>query len=142
MRFFLCVLLVLLVLPMQQACLSSSASKLALFDPAQLAWPNVRDDIEVGIVDGLADGDIGGVDAVVIRDRSSRFQGALRSKDRDALRLIHWSTLKPWAERGINAQLESETIGPGVAESFREHLRNFDEIIEKLRQPEQRGIFQ
>lgn len=106
---------------------------LVIFEPAQLAWSDIRDDLDRGFADGENEGTLDADAAAGLRAARDNLEAAIRDKDRDALRMVPWHTLKPWAERGIDAQLSAEIVGPGVAESFHEHLRNFDLTMQRLR---------
>ena len=118
-----------------QSCpgLGARADSLALFEPAQLAWSEVEGDLEAGYSDGESEGDLTFEDATALRTNNDELEAALEAKDRDALRLVPWPTMFPWALRGIDAQLAEGQIGPGVAESFRVHDGKFDEIMQRLR---------
>lgn len=118
-----------------QSCpsLGKKADDLALFEPAQLAWSEVESDLEAGYSDGENAGDLTLEAATAFRANSDELEIALETKDRDALRLVPWPSMYPWALRGIDAQLAEGQIGPGVAESFRVHDEKFDEIMTRLR---------
>lgn len=115
------------------SCLGPKVDDLALFEPAQLAWSEVKSDLEAGYSDGENAGDLTLEDADTLRGHTVELGTAIREKDRDGLRLVPWPTMYPWALRGIDAQLAEGQIGPGVAESFRVHDGKFDEIMQRLR---------
>ena len=116
-----------------QSCLGSKVDDLALFEPAQLAWPEIEKDYFRGLEDGVSEGDIVLVSADAMRAEAPRMRDALMAKSRDQLRLVPWPTMKPWAQRGIDDALADGDVGPGVADSLREQLQNFDVTVIKLR---------
>ena len=118
-----------------QSCpsLEARVDSLALFGPAQLAWSEVESDLVAGYSDGETTGDLTLEDAEALRENTAELEDAIAAKDRDALRLVPWPTMYPWALRGIDAQIAAGQIGPGVAESFRVHDAKFDEIMKRLR---------
>ncbi len=115
------------------SCIAPRVERIALFEPAQLAWPDVKSDLEAGYADGMSEGALVFSAATALRAESVKLEDALRTKSRDDLRLVPWPTMKPWAERGIAAQLNAGEIGPGVAQTFTEHLSNFNDIMNRLR---------
>lgn len=110
----------------------------ALFETAQLGWPEIRSDMVIGVADGLSEGDLVSASVSSLEDGMGAMDTALKQKDLDALRLVPWSSMKPWPERGIDVQMHGGQIGAGVAESFRENLKQFDLVIRRLRKP--RGV--
>tara|TARA_R110000822_G_scaffold120633_3_gene254145 strand:- start:7463 stop:7882 length:420 start_codon:yes stop_codon:yes gene_type:complete len=127
--------LVICALPFLVACpsLGPKVDDLALFEPAQVTWSAVENDLLRGIEDGVSEGDLMPAAADNLRASADGMELALREKDRDALRLSPWSELEPWADRGIDDKLADGEIGPGVASSLREQLANFTNIVNKLR---------
>jgi hypothetical protein len=115
-----------------QSCLGPKVDDLALFKPAQLTWPAVENDLLRGIEDGVEDGDLTVAGAETLHIHGDSMEAALRDKDRDALRLVPWGTLEPWADRGIVDKEADGEIGSGVAASLREQLANFTTVITKL----------
>jgi len=129
----LLLLLVVSLAAFAPACVAPRTEGIALFQPAQLAWPDVKSDLEAGYADGVSEGTLTTSAADALRAESPKMEAALEERSADKLRLVPWRTMHPWAERGIDAKLSRGEIGPNVAESFREHLRNFDAIMERLR---------
>lgn len=115
------------------SCVGPKVDGIALFEPAQLAWPEIRADLEAGLAYGVNEGELTVPAAEALRDEAAKLEAALATTNRNTLRLVPWPTLRPWASRGIDAQLARAEIGPGVAESFQESLRNFDELMGRLR---------
>jgi hypothetical protein len=127
--------LALCALPFLIACpsLGGKIDDVALFKPAQISWSAVENDLLRGIDDGESEGDLTTAAADDLRSDADDMEDALREKDRDALRLVPWGELEPWADRGIDDKISDGEIGTGVAASLREQLRNFTTIIDKLR---------
>ena len=107
--------------------------EVALFEPAQLAWSAVESDARIGIADAESEGVITGDQAAGLVFDLVELETALGESNRTQIRMSAWPQLKTYAERGIAVQLAEGKIGPGVAESFREHLANFDTIIKAIR---------
>lgn len=133
MKYILALAFALALTLTLDSCLTPKVDQLALFEPAQLAWSSVAQDVEFGLVDGLEHGDLEPTGADSLRVWLIDVGLAIKTKNRDDLRMSSWPLLKPWATRGIQAQADAGSIGPGVADSFREHLSNFDQIMTKLR---------
>ncbi len=137
--FALCAFLALCVMTPLTSCVSARADRVALFDPAQLAWPAVADDYNRGILDGTDNGRLDQLTAELLWSYGEDMHTALESGNRAALRLVPWPTMAPWASDGIDAKLEAGAagepggIGPGVAKSLREQLANFTVTITRLR---------
>lgn len=133
-QFILAVAVLFACLPLQSCpSIGTKVDALALFEPAQLAWPEVKSDIEAGYVAGEASGELRAGAAVTMRAESERLETALKEKDRAGIRVVPWPAMYLWAVRGIDAQLDRGEIGPGVADTFREHDANFDLIMQRLR---------
>lgn len=115
-----------------QSCLGPKVDSFALFKPVQITWPAVEDDLHRGIDDGVEDGELTVTAADSLRAHGDSMEAALQDKNRDALRLVPWGTLEPWADRGIADKEADGDIGSGVAVSLREQLANFTTIITKL----------
>lgn len=129
-----CALALAVLLPLS-SCIGPKVDRAALFTPARDAWPDVRSDLELGLEDGREDGELSQEAAGVLRAQADDLGKALEATDRSALRKVPWPALRPWSSRGIDVRLERGEIGPGVATSFREHLANFDQILQRLRGP-------
>lgn len=114
------------------ALFGPTVDELALFEPAQLAWPDVWGDLEEGYTDGEAAGDLTAEAAGVLRAASVDMGKALNAKSVDDLRAVPWNTMEPWAYRGIDARLAREEIGPGVADSFRVNVGQFSRAVHRL----------
>lgn len=107
-------------------------AELALFTPAQLAWPQVKSELEDGYIAAVADGSLSTADADAFRSESERLQVALDEKSKADLATVPWTAMEPYATRGIDEMVIVGEIGPGVANSLRVHLSKFDEIILRL----------
>lgn len=80
----------------------------------EAAWVGVRADAERG--------------GTVSAGQLDTFQTALQ--DRDRLTIVSaWPPIHSSAATGIARQVEGREIGPGVAVSKRERLRNFHEAV-------------
>lgn len=115
--------------------LARKADDTALFEPAQLIWPSVEEDLERGIADGYEDGDLSGPARDSLLAEAAAMLPALTEKDREAMRLIPWENLlEPWVDRGIDDRFGDGEIGPGVAVSLREQRSQFGKLIIKIKE--------
>jgi hypothetical protein len=115
-------------------CVGLFARKHALFPAAQLAWKGVSADIEKGVADAVAKGELDEAGAALARNQASQMAGALEKKDRRALfstRAI-WPLLRAYAEQGITARVVAGEISAGVSQSLFERIRKFEEALHKL----------
>lgn len=71
-------------------------------------------------------------EANVIREKNAAMQAALDSGDRYQVRGADWLALRVAATAGIASRVASGEIGPGVADSIRETLNQFDADFVKL----------
>ncbi len=117
-----------------QSCLAPRVDA-ALFEPARITWPGVKEDLHRGVFNGVGANEIASSAANLLLMRGDEMEAALDDGDRITLRLVQWSSLVPWVSKGIDAKLEAEEIGPGVAASLREQLVNFNQAIAKLQKP-------
>lgn len=129
----LATLAVACLLPLSSSCVAPRVEKVALFEPAQLAWPEVETDYLRGIDDGVSEGDLVATAADALRAEAPKMETALEEKNTDKLRLVPWTTMKPWVSRGIDDALADGELGPTSAESARVHLQKFDDIVSRLR---------
>lgn len=85
--------------------------------------------------DGVQEDALAGVDALPPGDQASpaaqieTFFAALREEPPAEMARLLWPAIATLAESGIQARLDSGTIGPHVAASFRERLARFGEGI-------------
>lgn len=112
-----------------QSCFGPRVKPAAVFPPAALAWPAVDEDVQRGIADAVEDGDLTQDAANALNTQALRIGTALTERDLETIRVAPWSSLEPWAERGIADKVDDGEIGPGVALSLREQLAKFTEAI-------------
>lgn len=115
------------------SCVVPNTRETTLFTPAQMAWPDVEVDYLRGVDDGVSEGDLVMPAADRLRTEATRMRSALKDKNINALRMVPWPTMAPWAQRGIDDALADGELGPTVAESARLHLENFNSVIARLR---------
>lgn len=116
------------------ACIGSHFRPEVLFPPTAAAWPDVAEEVERGLADGLSDGDLTIGAAAIHREQSKRLGAALEARDLASVRAIAWGILMPWAQRGIEDEIEDQEIGPGVADSLREELAQFNDAVTRLQE--------
>lgn len=103
-----------------------------LFEPAELAWPQVAEDVVRGIDAVFADGELTPEQAGDITAKIVAMAAALAAHDRHATREVAWTQLRFWADRGVDAMLEAGEIGPGVAGKHTQHLDEFGRLYLRL----------
>lgn len=114
------------------SCFSPRVDPIALWGPADMAWPAVERDYERGIQDGVEDHELSAASAGVLLQDGATLGKVIDTKDREALMAVPWDAMSHWANRGIQDKLEDGEVGPGVAASLREQLVNFTETIHRL----------
>lgn len=114
------------------SCAGPRSKAITLFPAAVTAWTAVAEDYDRGVDDGIADGDLSLPDATELRGFAEKLTTALNARDVTGVRAVPWITMRPWAVRGIDDQLEDGEIGPGAAASLHEQLVNFTTAIEDI----------
>ena len=69
-----------LVLPLS-SCVGPRVDVPALFGPGQLAWPDVRSDLEAGLDDGTSEGDLTIPAADALRAEADKLEAALAAEE-------------------------------------------------------------
>ncbi len=118
------------------SCAAERVEGIALFEPAQLTWPAVENDLHRGLEDAAEDGDLTEAAADSLRSEGAKLERALAEQSREGVRKVAWLSMEPFADRGIDDKLGDGEIGPGVAQSLREQLRNFTATITRLQEIE------
>jgi len=112
------------------SCVGTRARDNALLPAARTAWPEVRVDLEAGIADGLADGDLTAERAAEVVGYADELTAALTSGDRFALKMVPWDTdMHPLVIRGITSALEAGQLGPNGAQILYQRATNFTAVI-------------
>lgn len=143
MKIVLAAAIALPLLGMALACgvLLSSCSTLqpavdsiALLEPLQGAWDDVAADVERGIADALADGDISEHQANSYRADLLVIGAALDSGERSSPGLFMWSQeLLALGVRGVQDRLNDKEIGDSAAISGQRLLSEFADGIARLK---------
>lgn len=102
-------------------CTASVVEQETLLPAMRAAWPAVREDVEVAI-ETLPERD-------VRRSQLDAMGAALDAGDRATLASAPWAELEQLAGVGIRTRVTRAEIGPGVAASFEERLRNFSAAL-------------
>lgn len=112
-------------------CTGQKARDHVLMPAMALAWPGVSADVQRGIDDAAADGDLTMVEAAQWDSTLVNFGAAVREGDRTqfAAEAGNWPAFRAFGDRGIADRVEDGEIGPGVAASFTERLDNFTEAV-------------
>lgn len=130
------ILITLLLAAALGGCAGTAAREHVALPAARTAYESVINDVERGIADGLADGELNQTQADALNAQAQQLRIALAFNDLDeaapAIVAAAWPVLKPWAERGVADRLEDGEIGPGVAASFTERINNFTEALGKI----------
>lgn len=126
---------VLAVAALLTSCVSQRTREEAGMPAALLAWGTsdmgVRSDIERGIADAVEDGD---ASAALLTDDVDNLDAALRAESYSRVQFaaIPWAELEPMGYRGIEDRIEDGEMTDMVAESLRERMRNFSDLMGKL----------
>lgn len=94
-----------------------------------LALPGLRSDVDWGLAQL---GDAERASALAVADR---FFGAAADPDRLGEAEALWPAVRGWAITGIDAKLAAGAVGPNVAESLRERVRNVDRAMSRAGVP-------
>lgn len=123
--------LVLLALFAVAACTGVKARENILLPAVVKAWPPVKKDIELGLDDAKAAGELSESEEAVLRQRLTDYDAALAAKDRTAMLVLRsgWGALKSYAGRGVTARVKKGEISAGVAQSFIERHERFEEAL-------------
>lgn len=133
-----------LLLILLTSCLSASkaARDHGLLPTVRLAWGSsmygVLSDTERGIEDAVEDGDL--ADPGTMLSLVEQMTDALRTENRSALRMVPWDMLHVYADRGIQDRVDDGEMVPQAAVSLRRRLKNFDDAIEVLTDPNYIGF--
>lgn len=122
-------LLVLLVL---SACAGTAARNETLLPAIRNAWTGVQADSTSGIHAALTAAEITAEAAIAAHKSIADAGTALEVGDVIAVASVPWTSITGFAERGITARVMSREIGPGVASSLRERLRQFRDGLAKF----------
>ncbi len=106
------------------SCAGVTARKYVMIPAMEKMWPS----IEKRVLRGLDSVDARAATIVAL----ASMRKMLKDKDIDSAAQIRWDLLKAAALLGIDAMLDQEEIGPGVAESFREGIRIFELAFKRL----------
>lgn len=102
------------ILLVAAACSGVTAREEVLMRDMELAWPNVAENVKRGSAEDQT--------AVL-----SAVSLALQSRDRYELAKVPVMSLLDLASIGVQKRVEAKEIGPGVAASLLERIRNFRE---------------
>lgn len=120
-------LALLLLLP---SCLTPVATEEALLPAARAAWPNVRMDYELGVNDGVADGDLTPEAADALMGLADELDAGLADGTRAALVLVPWSaSMAQWVTRGIASEVDEGRLGPNGAQILYQRASNFTAVL-------------
>lgn len=119
------------------SCLGTRARTHALTPGVALAMENVMEDITQGLSDAVLTGEMDDAAGMALLKQAHALQAALDLGDvRDIRKQAgSWSTLKTYAERGVQSKLDSGKIGEGLAGSKREQVRQVDRGLAKITEP-------
>lgn len=106
-------------------CAGLNARQKVLLPTMQVVWPNVRVTAERG-VEALPPE--GRTEALATLDL---FGAALTAGTEEGIAHVHpsWIQISAWADNGIDARVEAKEIGPGVALSLKERVRQFNDAL-------------
>ena len=113
------------------ACAGLRAREHVLLPILRLAWAGVAQDIEAGLANAVAKGDLDEPIAAAVRAQVDRMGHALEAGDLKAVLAVDWRSLT-MALRGIRSRLAAGDIGPSVASSLAERLMQFNAAWTRL----------
>lgn len=118
-----------LALAVSSACTGVQARENVLMPAMSRAYTTV---IEKHVDRGIAEAELDATAAQSLQDLQAGLIAALDSGDRHEVDGSAWATLRPFALAGIDARVQAGEIGPGVADSIRETVTQFDQRMVQL----------
>lgn len=109
------------------ACSGNKARENVLGPALVQQWSGIETEALEGVIVAVAAGDIDVEESSKLELAIEAFGTALRTGDRAAINAADWPIIRGYAEARIANLASSGVIGPGVAETFLERIRTFDE---------------
>jgi len=124
------VLLSLILLLGLTSCLANKVNNDTLMPMARDIWPNVRVDYSRGLDDGVVKGDLSTEQRSVLESYADRLGTALKNANVVELMSLPWDTvMRPWADRGIAAEVAAGELGINGAKILFQRVENFTNVI-------------
>lgn len=126
-------LLSLVVLLSLTSCLANKVANTTLLPLARTVWPNVRVDYSIGLDDAVAKNELNADQRVVLDGYADKLDTALKNGDSIALMTIPWeSIMRPYADRGIGAEVAAGKLGPNGAKILFQRVADFTDVLNAL----------
>lgn len=102
--------------------------KLAMM-AAQVLWTKVHEDLARGLAAGVKTGDLSEAQVLRLRSEVKELGDTVAGGDGNALALTNWTSLEPWAARGIRIRTMSRAITEFDATTDYGRVTNFRRLI-------------
>lgn len=104
------------------ACAGVAARDNGLMPAVQLAWPGVKEDLDIGIA-------AAGAPPQNVVEAEARLDTAIKAGDRPGVKLDDWRLIRGLVPMGVSDRLQKGVIGQAVAESLMERVIRFDAAL-------------
>ena len=101
---------------------------------ARLSLPMVEHHLDRGLAAGVAANEIDVAAADLLRAQHGRVKQAIESGERAQLVGLPLTDLRAWTIRGVDERLLAREVGPHVADSLRNNVDLFFELLGRLAQ--------
>ena len=114
------------------SCTSTAVKDNILMPLAANVFGHIMPQIELGLADAVADGDLDQATADYLLAEANKLKDYLNEGLRDEASTIDWTALEPWASRGVQAMIDDGTVSPGVATSLLQRIATFRNLLIEL----------
>jgi hypothetical protein len=114
-------------------CIAPAVDDAVLLQSTLGPWESITFDYVMGVDDALAKGEITQEEYGELYQNGYRVLNALNKTDPLGFLSVDWVLIEHYAYRGIDAQLETGVVSPGAADSLREQVRLFVEVVKVLK---------
>lgn len=113
-------------------CTATEVKDNILMPLAAKVFDHIMPQIEIGLADAVADGEMDQAAADYLMGEAQKLSEYLNQGLREDTSTIDWTSLEPWAARGVQVMIDDGTISPGVATSLLQRIVNFRDLLIEL----------
>jgi hypothetical protein len=113
------------------ACVGTRIRENVLIPSVQLAWPNVRADIEYGLMDAVYKEQITSEDSAFTT--LQQMDDAVTNGIYEDIIVVPYYILEPYGEQGIQAKIDTGELVPETARFLFDRLKNFRKALDTLK---------
>ena len=125
------IIIAIVLLLVCSACVGTRMRENVLIPSVQFAWPNVRADIEYGLMDAVYKQEITSEDSsfVVLQ----KMDEAITKGIYEDIIIVPYYILEPYGEQGIQAKIDTGELVPETARFLFDRLKNFRKALDTLK---------